>query len=139
MPAPLMAAISSNRLGVETQTLSNSSASAHTVSFELQPGGTWAAKSSVNGVFASGNWILQTQRADRCAVTATFISEDPGFGGGGTYTGTFGSSLALTSLRTWTQQVGADPDVSRNVVFDLDFTIDGNPLGDTVRITLQAE
>lgn len=139
MPAPLMAAISSNRLGVETQTLSNSSASAHTVSFELQAGGTWAAKSNVNGVFASGNWILQTQRAARCAVTATFISEDPGFGGGGTYTGTFGSSLALTSTRTWTQQVGADPDVSRNVVFDLDFTIDGNPLGDTVRITLQAE
>ena len=139
MPAPLMAAISSNRLGLETQTLSNSSASAHTVSFELQPGGTWAAKSNANGVFASGNWILQTQRADRCAVTATFISEDPGFGGGGTYTGTFGSSLALTSLRTWTQEVGSDPDVSRNVVFDLDFTIDGNPLGDTVRITLQAE
>lgn len=139
MPAPLMAAISSNRLGVETQTLSNSSASAHTVSFELQAGGTWAAKSDVNGVFASGNWILQTQRADRCAVTATYVSDDPGLGVSPRYTGTFGSSLALTSLRTWTVEVGSDPDGPSNVVFDLDFTIDGNPLGDTVRITLQAE
>jgi hypothetical protein len=68
-----MAAISSNRLGLETQTLSNSSASTHTVSFELQVGGTWAAKSNVNGVFSMGGGMF---KADRNGSTAYYFARE---------------------------------------------------------------
>lgn len=133
----LVGIIAQNTVGISTQTFSEDQAASHTLTLTLNTDGTYTVSDSVGGTNATGNWILQTQRAARCAVTATFVSEDPGFGGGGTYTGTFGSSLALTSARSWSQTVGADPDALRNVVFDLDFTIDGNPFGPTARITLE--
>ncbi|MEO1187748.1 MAG: hypothetical protein AAFW60_01650 [Pseudomonadota bacterium] len=121
------------------QTLSDGNSAASTTTFTIAADGTWSASNSQTGAIASGSWINQVDKAGDCAVTATYVSDDPALGTPPRYTGTFGSSLALTSDRSWTVSVFSDPDGPSNVVFDLDFTINGNPLGATQRVTLQAE
>jgi hypothetical protein len=121
----------------DTESHSSSSSSAHTLTLTLNTDGTFDVDDSVNGSVATGNWLWPPGAASSdYAVTATFVSEDPGLGGGGTYTGTFGSSLNLGTARSWSQTVGSDPDDPRNVVFDLDFTWNGGAKGHTVRVTL---
>lgn len=116
-------------------THSSSSAAGHTITFTLSADGSWDATSSNTGLVASGNWIDPTSEASDCAVTATLISEST-FTGTPAHTGTFGSSLALTSDRAWSQTVASDPADASTLVFDLDFTINGNALGSTQRVTL---
>lgn len=130
-----LAGASDADLALSGQTFSSASSSAHTITLTLNTNGTYSVTDSVNGSVASGNWIDPTSEASDCAVTATFVSEDTPFSGP-QHTGTFGSSLALTSARSWTQTVGGDPDGPNSVVFDLDFTINGNALGGTQRVTL---
>lgn len=124
----------------DTESHSSSSSSAHTLTLTLNTNGTYTVSDSVNGTVDSGNWLWPPGAASSdYAVTATFVSEQAGLGGGGTYTGTFGSSLDLGTARSWSQQVGSDPDTERNVVFDLDFTWNGGAKGHTVRVTLTVD
>lgn len=130
-----LAGASDADLAYSGATHSSNSASGHTLTFTLSADGTWDGTSSINGLVASGNWIDPTSEASDCAVTATFISEST-FTGTPAHTGTFGSSLALTSDRAWSQTVASDPADASTLVFDLDFTINGNALGSTQRVTL---
>lgn len=119
-----------------TETYSSGSSATHTVSFTLNSDGTYEVESTVNGAIDNGRWLLPPGAVPSdYAVTATLISEST-FTGSPAHTGTFGSSLSLTSNRTWTQTVASDPADASTLVFDLNFTRSGSSFGGTIRIDL---
>lgn len=119
----------------DAESINSSNSAGHTLTFTLKTDGTWTAIDDVTGSEGSGNWLWPPGAASGdYAVTATLVSEST-FTGTPAHTGTFGSSLALSSDRAWTQTVASDPADPSTLVIDLDFTWKGGAKGHTVRVS----